>query len=269
MIKKIKRWFEEKFLIKIEKITDSSHFEEISELIGCTYQAAMEKDHFVFTHYSDFVENLEVVLNEGGQIFIVKYGCKIVGTISLTNKELNKWYHHGEAVKISLFAVSPQYQCLGLGKKLMLKAIEYAGEQEMPVFLNTPEQNNRIIQYYERHGFYKVRMFLSEEHYTVSLFRPMKDDEAFAKRQKKRYAKSALLCLMKNWSVCNRQSDKNIQKRWEKYYLPYLECENEDVRKDMRKIYRKFELSPKQYKRLKFETLSEEERKKILKEGLT
>lgn len=268
MMKKIKKWFEDTFLIKIKKVEDSSCFEEISNLIGCSYQTAMEKDHFVFTHYSDFVENLELVLNEGGQIFIVKYGRKIVGTISMTKKELNKWYFQGEAVKISLFAILPQYQCLGLGKRLLLKAIAYAEEQKVPLFLNTPERNINVIKYYEKYGFYKVKMFLSEEHYTVSLFRPLEEDASFVKRQKKRYRKAVLLCLMKNWSVCKQQSDKNIQKRWEKYYFPYLECENEDVRKDMRKAYRKFEISPKQYKRLKFETLSEEERKAILKEEL-
>lgn len=265
MMEKFKKWFEKKFLIRVESVTDDSRFEEISNVIGCSFQAAMKNDHFAFTHYEDFRENLAAVLEEGGQIYIVKYGRKIVGTISLAHKEVNRWYHKGEAVKLSHFAILPDYQHLGLGKQLISIVLDYAKEQNLPVVLNTPEKNFNVIQYYEKYGFYKVRMYLSEEHYSVAMYRPLEGNDSFVKKQKKRYRKSVLLCLMKNWTICGTQSDKDIQKRWKKYYLPYLECENEDVRTDMRNAYRKFEISPKQYKRLNFESLTEDERKEAVK----
>lgn len=261
MYKKIKAWFEKKYLIKIESVTDSSYFKEISDLIGYSFRTAMERDHFIFSHHTDFMENLEALLNEGGQIFIVKYGCKIVGTISLAHKELNTWYYKGEAVKLLHFAILPKYQHHGLGNQLISIVLNHAQEHNLPVFLYTPEKNTNVINYYEKYGFLKIRMLLSEEHYSVLLFKPLEHDEAFLEEQPQRYIKSVILCLMKHWTICSTQTDSAIQALWEKDFLPYLESENEDIRTDMRNVYRKFKISPKQYKKLHFESMTKKERK--------
>lgn len=264
MNKKFKEWFEKKFLIKIESVTDTSLFEEISDLIGCSFRTAMERDHFVFSHHTDFIENLESVLNEGGQIFIVKYGRKIVGTISLAHKELNTRYYNGEAVKLLHFAILPKYQHLGFGKQLISLVLNHALEHHLPIFLFTPEKNTNVIKYYEKYGFFKVRMFLAEEHYSVALFKPFEYDESFLEKQQKLYLKSALLCLMKNWTICSAQTDYDIQKYWETDFLPYLENESEDILTNMRNVYQKFEISPKQYKEAHFESMTKKERRNFI-----
>lgn len=65
MAKGIKRFFEQKFLTKIESIDDKACFNEIGNVLEQAFQNAMTSDDFAFNHYSDFTENLNQVLDSG------------------------------------------------------------------------------------------------------------------------------------------------------------------------------------------------------------
>lgn len=140
MAKGIKRFFEQKFLTKIESIDDKACFNEIGNVLEQAFQNAMTSDDFAFNHYSDFTENLNQVLDSGGKIFVAKCAKRIVGTLSVKPEEVDAWYYSGSAVNVCHFAVLPEYQGMGLGRMLLDSARDYSSSMGVPMRLTTPEK---------------------------------------------------------------------------------------------------------------------------------
>ena len=111
---KIKKKFEEKWLIKIVEITDKTLLPNINSILEESFADVMSKSDFHFTNYSDFTESLECIMDNGGKIFVAKYMGKVVGTIAMEITEIDKWYHTGRIVKLCHLGVLPKYQNHGL-----------------------------------------------------------------------------------------------------------------------------------------------------------
>ncbi len=261
LIDKLKR----KLFIKIKSVDSDKYFEEISDLLELSFENAMKQSCFKFNIFNNFEEKLKQVQELGGKIFVLKYFGKIVGTVSVKPRILNTWYHQGQAVNLCHFAVLPEYQKHGFGKMLVDTVNDYAQQLGLPVFLTTPEKNYNAIKFYEKLGFHKVKMYLAGDHYSVYLFKPDNSENFRPERCVKLYEKSALLCLMKNYKICNIQSNKRVQKRWNKEFYPYLQCENAEICEDMYSVYRKYAVTPKVYIKSDFKNKTDEERKKLAK----
>lgn len=264
MAKGIKRFFEQKFLTKIESIDDKACFNEIGNVLEQAFQNAMTSDDFAFNHYSDFTENLNQVLDSGGKIFVAKCAKRIVGTLSVKPEEVDAWYYSGSAVNVCHFAVLPEYQGMGLGRMLLDSARDYSSSMGVPMRLTTPEKNVNAIRVYEKYGFSKVKMYKAGDHYAVYLFYGNGKSEYTHEHCKLKYEDSALLSLMKNRQICSYQTDEKIQKRWEKEFLKYMQDKSAEQCDDMRKCFRAYGITPREYTLYGFENKTPAQRSKYL-----
>lgn len=91
------------------------------------------------------------ILNKGGYIFFVKYNEKVVGTVALMPTDNKGEY------ELTKLAVSPKYQGLKLGQKLMQHCIEFAKKNQftgLMLYSNTKLHNSLYI--FRKHGFTDV-----------------------------------------------------------------------------------------------------------------
>ena len=93
----------------------------------------------------------EFVLNPGGFIFFAKFNSEIVGVISLINQ---KTYF-----ELSKMAVSPKYQGLKIGQKLMDFCIAFAkNKQWKSITLYSHRSLKAAINLYKKVGFKEVEV---------------------------------------------------------------------------------------------------------------
>ena len=89
------------------------------------------------------------VLDPGGFIFFAKYNNKIVGVVSLINQK--SFY------ELSKMAVSPKYQGLKIGQKLMDFCIDFARKQEWKsITLYSHRSLVPAINLYKKMGFVEI-----------------------------------------------------------------------------------------------------------------
>lgn len=101
------------------------------------------------------VNNPEVCLQEGGQIFFILFKQKAVGTCALYKITDKKF-------ELAKMAVDPEFQGCGLGDLLMLAAEKWAHQQgatEIMLLSNT--LLGPAINLYKKHGY---RTFHSGQH---------------------------------------------------------------------------------------------------------
>ena len=104
-------------------------------------------------HEMEMLENPQgYILDKGGKVFFAKKGDEIVGTCALLKLSDTTY----ELVKMG---VPPQYQGLGAGRKLGLKAIEAAKELGCTyLFLESNQMLIPAITMYKSIGFVEVPM---------------------------------------------------------------------------------------------------------------
>ena len=104
-------------------------------------------------HEMEMLENPQgYILDKGGKVFFAKKGDEIVGTCALIKLSDTTY----ELVKMG---VPPQYQGLGAGRKLGLKAIEAAKELGCTyLFLESNQMLIPAITMYKSIGFVEVPM---------------------------------------------------------------------------------------------------------------
>ncbi|MFY9244026.1 MAG: GNAT family N-acetyltransferase [Polaribacter sp.] len=110
----------------------------------------LEKYFYVEPYDEKVLSNpKEYVLDPGGFIFFAKYNTEIVGVVSLINQKT--------FFELSKMAVSPIYQGLKIGQKLMDFCIDFAIKQEWKsITLYSHRSLVPAINLYKKIGFVEI-----------------------------------------------------------------------------------------------------------------
>lgn len=88
----------------------------------------------------------EVIEKEGSVLLKYTNGQQLTGCVNLQ--------HHGNKVYLGMFAVSPQLQGGGIGKKLLNAAEEYAKQAgAQAIYMTVISVRTELIDWYKRHGY--------------------------------------------------------------------------------------------------------------------
>ncbi len=111
----------------------------------------IEKYFAVERHDREILENpKEFVIEPGGQIFIALVHGRAAGTVAMIPAD-------DRVVELTKMAVSPAFQGLGVGNRLMEKRIEFAKANAFAtIFLETHSSLVPAIALYHKHGFAEV-----------------------------------------------------------------------------------------------------------------
>lgn len=92
----------------------------------------------------------EFILDRGGYIFMALAGEEAVGTVALIKR--------GEGVfELSKMGVTPEFQGLRIGQKLMYHAISFAGQENFQrLFLDSNTVLKPAIRLYRKVGFREI-----------------------------------------------------------------------------------------------------------------
>ncbi|QOD61532.1 GNAT family N-acetyltransferase [Polaribacter haliotis] len=91
----------------------------------------------------------ENIINSGGFIFFAKYNGKIAGTVALKNQ--NTFF------ELTKMAVSPEFQGLGIGKKLLEFCIDFAIKKNWTsITLYSHRSLKSAIHIYKIYGFKEI-----------------------------------------------------------------------------------------------------------------
>ena len=92
--------------------------------------------------------NLQEVMGQDGSIFL-KYLDEEGQIVGCVNLQL-----HGEKIYLGMFSVSPRLQGLGIGKKLLLAAEEYALSKKCHmIYMSVISVRSELIDWYKRNGY--------------------------------------------------------------------------------------------------------------------
>jgi len=96
-------------------------------------------------------DNLEVIqrcLKHGGKFLVMENasGTILLGTCWITFDGRRMHLHH--------FAITPEYQGMGLGDKLVEKSLEYLKKEGYQVKLEVHKKNIKAKNLYKKHGFF-------------------------------------------------------------------------------------------------------------------
>lgn len=113
--------------------------------------AWLEKFFWVEPHDEEVLCNpVTHIINSGGNIFFVKEGEKIIGTVALAKMEEGVF-------ELTKMAVTPEAQGKKIGQKLMVHAINFAkqnGWKKLIIYSNRKLEN--AIYIYKKSGFEEI-----------------------------------------------------------------------------------------------------------------
>lgn len=92
----------------------------------------------------------QYIISQGGNIFFVKDGDKVIGTVALMKME-------DGVFELTKMAVTPDYQGKNIGQKLMEHALDYARKQgwkRLIIYSNRKLEN--AIYIYKKFGFKEI-----------------------------------------------------------------------------------------------------------------
>ena len=112
----------------------------------------LEKYFYVEPHDKEVLENPKTyIIDNRGYIFFARFNGEIVGTVALINEK--------ECYELSKMAVSPKYQGLKIGQKLMDKCIQFSKEQGWEkIMLYSNRKLTPAINLYRKVGFVEVEL---------------------------------------------------------------------------------------------------------------
>ena len=118
----------------------------------------LEKFFYVEAYDKKVLSNpKEFIIDKGGYIFFARYNNEIIGTVALINQ--NTYF------ELSKMAVSPKYQGLKIGKKIMDYCISFSIEQGWEsITLYSHRKLIPAISLYKKIGFKEVELE-KEGHY--------------------------------------------------------------------------------------------------------
>lgn len=112
----------------------------------------LEKYFYVEDHDKEVLENAQkYIIDNGGFIFFALLNNKVAGTVALMNEK--------EGYELSKMAVSPEFQGLKIGQKLMQYCIDFGKSKNWPgllLYSNTILKN--AIYIYRKFGFREVEL---------------------------------------------------------------------------------------------------------------
>ena len=134
---------------KVELLDYDPNYDQIFSDLNMEW---LETFFYVEPHDKEVLGNPKsYIIDNGGYIFFAKFNGEIVGTVALINEK--------ECYELSKMAVSPKYQGLKIGQKLMDKCIEFSREQGWD---QIKLYSNRIlspaINLYRKVGFEEVEV---------------------------------------------------------------------------------------------------------------
>lgn len=110
----------------------------------------LKKYFYVEDHDNEVLNNARTyILDKGGHIFFALCDNDVAGTVALMKEP--------EGFELSKMAVSPQFQGMKIGQKLMQHCIDFAKDQnwnELLLYSNTKLEN--AIYIYRKFGFKEV-----------------------------------------------------------------------------------------------------------------
>tara|TARA_R110000822_G_scaffold98278_1_gene222413 strand:+ start:308 stop:829 length:522 start_codon:yes stop_codon:yes gene_type:complete len=144
--------------MEIEKVEIIAYQPEFAKNFYSLNVAWLEKYFYVEPYDEKVLSNpQEYVLDPGGYIFFAKYNDEIVGVIALINQTTY--------FELSKMAVSPKYQGLKIGLKLMNFCIEFAKNKKWKsITLYSHRSLVPAINLYTKIGFKEVEVE-KEVHY--------------------------------------------------------------------------------------------------------
>ena len=112
----------------------------------------LENYFYVEPHDKEVLENpVSYIIDNKGYIFFAKYNNEIVGTVALIKEK--------ECYELSKMAVSPKYQGLKIGQKLMEKCIDFSKQKGWnKIMLYSNRKLNPAISLYKKVGFKEVEL---------------------------------------------------------------------------------------------------------------
>lgn len=141
--------------IEIRKLNENDSVEDLTDLLHRAYKPLADMGlKYVATYQS--VENTRKHL-KNGDCFIALADDKMIGTIFYYHKvsKAAPPYYKKETVAVfGKFAVEPELQKTGIGKKMMGFIEDYArtaGKKE--IALDTSEDAQHLLDYYKKNGY--------------------------------------------------------------------------------------------------------------------
>ncbi len=260
---KLKEQIEQHLLIRIEELKDKKMLDTVNAILETSFKDVMQRNNFRFSHYENFRDDLEELIDRGGRIFIARYMHKPVATIAMEIAEIDKWYCSGKIAKMCHLGVLPRYQEHGLGRRLLGTVLQEAAALELPLTFCTPERNVGTIRFYEKQGAKRVAFFRADDHYTVR-FVFFNNKEITDAQCRTVYENSAFSCLMKNRNLPCEPADEGIVKKWKKDFAQYIENATDEEVSDMRKTFLRYGITPAEYKQYDFPNRERKEKAKYI-----
>ena len=124
------------------------------------------------THYQWSNEKIRDFIGTNGVTLVALYNEKVVGTASIKEQTLSRWYVKGLCGYSCFAAVLPEYSGLGIYKQLDLKREEIAKERKYKVLYgDTHAKNKHRIEIAKKSKYKLVRYFISgnKDHYCVEI----------------------------------------------------------------------------------------------------
>ncbi|QIQ21402.1 bifunctional helix-turn-helix transcriptional regulator/GNAT family N-acetyltransferase [Zophobihabitans entericus] len=110
----------------------------------CHYPLAFEG--YVSETFHQFMENYD---EDKDRIWLAEHNGKIIGSIGIVK--------HADKAQLRWFLLDPDYRSIGLGKKLISKALNYCKQKKyFSVFLTTTEDQQQAISMYKKLGFVRT-----------------------------------------------------------------------------------------------------------------
>ena len=103
----------------------------------------------------------EALDRPGWDTLVLTEGERLIGTSSVCASRWPDWPGYGEVVSLYLL---PEYMGRGLGKALLLAAVERLKERGFrDILLWVLEENRRARDFYEKAGFFSAGNFMEDE----------------------------------------------------------------------------------------------------------
>ncbi len=111
---------------------------------------------------------------ETHRVWLLRDGNKIVGSYSSKIQDSAPWLPESSQSAARFFylyriALRPELQGQGIGKQLIVHAIEQANEAKLPIYLDCWAGNEPLKRFYHGNGFQYIGDF-PEEDYQISVF---------------------------------------------------------------------------------------------------
>ncbi len=170
-------------IVVMEK-PDSISFKEISDVLLKAHEQHRKNGIYMRVPHLPPAE-LEKWIGDEGKCFVALNGDTLVGTGSYMIRDLNRWYHKGKAIELTMEGILPEYQgrhIFTMIQKARDEIIKSSGYRV--VYMDTAEKNTRRLLVAEKEGYIPVDFLFpsinSKGHYFVSMMKWL-DGSPFSK----------------------------------------------------------------------------------------